>query len=67
VRTILLLLAGVALGVVLTVASVQVAGGWYVYQTAPADACRVMPPGGEIVPHQPNPCHTRSLRWRFLY
>lgn len=66
-RTLAILAAGAMLGALLTLATIELRGGWYVYKTVPSDECRVMPPSGEVVPHQPNPCHVRYPRWHLLY
>jgi hypothetical protein len=67
-KTVAVLVAGVALGVILTFGAVDLSGGWYTYHTLPTDECHGWPPSGiEVVPNQPNPCHFRRPRWHVLY
>lgn len=60
-------MAGALLGVILIMGYVQVSGGWYIYTTQDKWNCEVQPLALEIVPNQPNPCHYRRPRWRWLY
>lgn len=71
-RTLAVLVIGIALGCALTFATVQISGGWYTYRIIPIKECQDAAGYGlgtlrdEVVPHQPNPCHFRRPRWDFL-
>lgn len=68
-RTALTLIVGIAVGVAVTVGYVQVAGGWYTYSILTPEECRREHGNtitAEVVPHQPNPCHFRRLRWQLF-
>lgn len=64
--TLAALLIGILLGVIGTVAVVDLRGGWYTYFTIPLDRCQNAQIRAEVVPHQPNPCHFREPRWSFI-
>ena len=58
---------GVLLGVAVTFGGMTLSSNWYTYRTIDAlssgQCIETIPPGAEIVPHQPNPCHYRRPRW----
>lgn len=68
-RVALALLAGILLGCLSTLATVEVFGGWYDYEIRPASRC--YPDGGatislhgaEPVPGQSHPCLFRRPRY----
>lgn len=71
-RTLLALVAGIALGILVTLAAVELSGGWWVYELRPTAICQ--PSGGvtrnlgsaHVAPNQPNPCLFREPRWSFI-
>ncbi len=65
-RKLLVFLAGLAAGVILTVVVMDVGVQRYAYFTLPPDECHLIRQTAEVVPHQPNPCHFRRPRWDFL-
>lgn len=65
-RTLVALLVGIIIGVVGTLATVELRGGWYEYFTLPDDICHSRRIGSEVVPNQPNPCHFRQPRWSLI-
>lgn len=66
-RTLAPLVAGILIGIIVTVGYVQMVGGWYVYNTLDEIECRATPMNAEVTPNQPNPCNFRRPRWRLLY
>lgn len=63
-KNLALAILGVVLGVLGTLAAVEISGGWYTYFTLPAGQCQRADVGGaQVVPNQPNPCHFREPRW----
>ena len=68
-RTRLAFLTGAFVGAALLFVYVQLSGGWYTYFILPPEQCRREEGNSvtaEVVPHQPNPCHFRRLRWRWF-
>lgn len=64
-RTLTALVLGIALGIALTVVTVEVAGGWYTYRILGKDVCAAPVSLGtsSIAPGQPNPCLVRTPRF----
>lgn len=57
---------GMAVGILGTLAVIEVVGSRYTYFTIPEDRCRRVQVHAEVVPNQPNPCHFREPRWSFM-
>lgn len=65
-RTVGVLIVGIALGVALTLGYIRAEGGRYSYFILAPDDCHALNGNAvtaEVVPNQPNPCHFRRPRY----
>jgi hypothetical protein len=58
-------LVGVLIGIAVTLAGVELVGGWWEYSIVGEEACKRQQFLGatHVAPHQPNPCLFRSPRF----
>jgi hypothetical protein len=62
-RAIIAAIIGLVVGIVVTLATIEISGGRYEYFTMPLERCQNTQIRDEVVPNQPNPCHFRTARW----
>lgn len=69
-RMLAILLVGIAIGAAVTALSVDLAGGWYLYEVWPEARCHagngIVTGVPEPVPGSAHPCLFRRPRWSFI-